>query len=89
MRKICPQCGSEIDEYVYVYRPSRADEIIQEIRDTFPKIQVTLNTIEGNKIEISLGRVLTAGEKKKIDDYFDTKGYIEDEEAEAERIAEE
>ena len=90
MQKICPECGSKVDEYVYVYQPRRADQVIEDIKAQFPNIDVTLNTIEGEKIKVEFKKkVLTPDEKKKMDDYFDSKGYVEDEEEELRRMSEE
>jgi len=90
MQKICPECGSKIDEYVYVYQVRRADEVFADIKEQFPNIDLTLNTIEGEKIKVEFkNKVLTPAEKQIMDDYFDGKGYTEDEEAELQRRAEE
>jgi len=89
VQKICPECGSKIDEYVYIYQPNRADEVIKHIKEQFPNINVTLNTIEGNKIEVEFKKkLLTPAEKKKMDDYFDAKGYSEDTDPEEKKITE-
>ena len=90
MQRICPECGSKIDKYVYIYQTRRADQVIEDIKAQFPNIDVTLNTIEGEKIKVEFKKkVLTPDEKKKMDDYFDSKGYVEDEEEELRRMSEE
>jgi len=87
MQKRCPKCGSKIDEYVYIYQPWRADQVIEDIKAQFPNIDITLNTIEGEKIKVEFKKkVLTPAEKKKMDGYFDGKGYSEDIDAEKKKI---
>ncbi len=82
MQKVCPDCGGSLDEYVYVFRPGRAQEIAEGIREEFPHVEFTISTIEGEKVKITLRQFLTKAQKTKMDNYFDDKGYIEDIEAE-------
>jgi len=89
MQKRCPYCGSKIDEYIYIYRPNRADEIMEDIRNQFPNVDITLNTIEGEKIKIEFkNKVLTETQKQMMDNYFNSKGYSEDTEIEEKKITE-
>ncbi len=82
MQRVCPTCGGELDEYVFVFRPGRAQEIAKGIRTEFPNVDFTLSTIEGEKVKIILKQFLTPNQKTKMDNYFDVKGYMEDIEAE-------
>ncbi len=82
MQKICSTCGGKLDDYVYVFRPGRAQEIAEGIREEFPNVEFTLSTIEGEKVKIIMRQFLTEVQKTKMDNYFDDKGYIEDIEAE-------
>lgn len=89
MQKICPKCGNKIDEYVYIYQPNRADQVIGDIKTQFPNIDITLNTIEGNKIEVIFkNKILTLNEKSKMDTYFNGKGYSENIDAEQKEVTE-
>ena len=81
-QKICPSCGGKLDEYIYVFRPDRAQEITDGIKAKFPSIDFTIDTIEGQKIKIILKQFLTQGQKVIMNNYFTNKGYIEDIETE-------
>lgn len=83
MQRICPDCGGKLDEYVYVFRPERGQEIVSGIRAEFPNIDFTVSTMEGEKVKIILRQFLTPAQKTKMDNYFTDKGYIEDIEAES------
>lgn len=78
MQRTCPECGGKIDEYVFVFRPDRGQEIVAGIRTKFPNIDFSITTIEGQRIKIILRQFLTPAQKTKMDDYFTDKGYIED-----------
>ncbi len=82
MQRVCSECGGKLDEYVFVFRPNRAQEIAEGIRGEFPNIDFTISTIEGEKVKIILRQFLTETQKTKMDNYFVDKGYIEDIEAE-------
>lgn len=82
MQKVCSSCGGSLDEYVFVFRPNRAQEIAEGIRAEFPNVDFTISAIEGEKVKIILREFLTDNQKKKLDDYFTDNGYIEDVEAE-------
>jgi len=82
MQRVCPSCGGNLDEYVFVFRPNRAQEIAEGIRTKFPNIDFTISTVEGQKIKIILRQFLTESQKIKMDNYFTDKGYMEDVEAE-------
>ena len=82
MQRVCSSCGGNLDEYVYVFRPGRAQEIAEGIRGEFPNVEFILSTIEGEKVKITLRQFLTEAQKTIMDNYFDDKGYIEDIEAE-------
>lgn len=86
MQKVCQSCGSVLDDYVYVFRPYRAQELIDEIKLMFPEVNFTMNVIEGNKVKIRLEKILTVEQKQTMDDYFGFRGYIEDENAENEEV---
>ncbi len=83
MQRTCSSCGRKLDEYVFVFRPNRAQEIVAGIKAEFPNIDFTINTVEGEKIKITLRQFLTPTQKTKMDDYFTDVGYIEDLEAES------
>ncbi len=84
MQKICQTCGVKLDEHVYIFRPDRTQEIVAEIKEQFPEVDFTINTIEGKKIKITLkGLFLTDAQKTKMTNYFLSKGYMEDTEAES------
>ncbi len=83
MQRVCPTCGVNLDEYVFVFRPGRAQEIAEGIRGEFPNIDFTISTVEGEKVKIILRQFLTETQKTKMDNYFVDKGYIEDIEAES------
>lgn len=82
MQRVCSSCGGKLDEYVYVFRPGRAQEIAEGIRTEFPNVEFTISTVEGEKVKITLRQFLTEAQKTMMDNYFDDKGYIEDIEAE-------
>ncbi len=83
MQRICSSCGGKLDEYVFIFRPGRAQEIVAGIRVEFPNIDFTITVVEGEKIKITLRQFLTPTQKTKMDDYFTDVGYIEDLEAES------
>lgn len=84
MQRNCLTCGGKLDEFVYIFRPNRGQEIAEGIRAKFPNIDFTINTIEGEKVKIILRNLLlTESQKTKMDNYFIDKGYIEDIEAES------
>ncbi len=84
MQKVCKTCGVKLDEYIYIFRPDRTQEIVAGIREEFPNIDFTITTIEGKKISIILRKLhLTEAQKMRMTDYFTDKGYIEDLEAES------
>ncbi len=83
MQRMCSKCGGNIDEYVYVFRPDRAQEIAAGIREEFPNIVFSITMVEGEKLKITLREFLNPGQKSRMDDYFTDMGYIEDLEAES------
>ena len=84
MQRVCTTCGVKLDEYVYVYRPGRAQEIVAGIREEFPNIDFTITVVEGEKLKITLRSLfLTPAQKTKMNNYFTSMGYIEDLEAES------
>lgn len=82
MRKICPQCGAVRDEYFYIYRPLSADEIIQGILEKIPGVNITTNSVAGNKIQLIFRKELNETQKKKLNNFLISKGFIEDPDAE-------
>ena len=79
MIKICSQCGAKRDEYFFIYRPYSADEIIQGILDKIPGMDITTNTISGNKIQLIFRIELNPGQKTKLDTFLGNKGFVQDE----------
>ena len=85
MQRTCSECGVKLDDYVYIFRPDRAQEIVEEIRAEFPNLDFTITAVEGHKIKIILRDIfLTEPQKVKMNNYFASKGYIQDVVAEVE-----
>ena len=83
MQRICSSCGGKLDEYLFVFRPGRAQEIAAGIRAEFPSIDFTITAVEGEKLKIILRQFLTEAQKTVMDSYFTDRGYMEDVEAES------
>lgn len=79
MQKICPKCGASRDEYFYVYRPYSADEIVQGILEKIPGLEITTNTISGNKVQLIFRVELTSLQKTKLNAFLSNKGFVQDE----------
>ncbi len=79
MQKICSKCGAGREEYFYIYRPYSADEIIQGILDKIPGIDITTNTISGNKVQLIFRFNLDETQKEKLDNFLSSKGFVQDE----------
>lgn len=88
MKRVCQSCGSQLDDYVFVFQPLLPHQIVEDLKVKLPEIVFTISGITGNKVKLEVKQELNPGQITILQNYFTGKNYVEDTEAEQQEVYE-
>lgn len=86
MKKVCKACGSALDDFVFIFQPVKTQQIVEELKTKLPGVVFSIDAVAGNRVKVETKQELNPGQTTTLKNYFISKNYVEDVEAEGKEV---